>query len=124
MIEDNPKVIKKFSNFVSTLENPPKLTNWWSQNESVIGMKVSEADKIKFLKGFEFYRVWSDLYGYKVEGKRMILPMERISIYKQDNSFFVEIVEMPKYQRTTQEFDNLESVKDYLLSYEWYDLKN
>ena len=124
MMEDNPKVIKKFSNFVSTLENPPKLTNWWSQNESVIGMKVSEADKIKFLKGFEFYRVWSDLYGYKVEGKRMILPMERISIYKQDNSFFVEIVEMPKYQRTTQEFDNLESVKDYLLSYEWYDLKN
>lgn len=124
MIEDNPKVIKKFSNFVSTLENPPKLTNWWSQNESVIGFKPSEADKIKFLKGFEFYRVWSDLYGYKVEGKRMILPMERISIYKQDNSFFVEIVEMPKYQRTTQEFDNLESVKDYLLSYEWYDLKN
>ena len=124
MIEDNPKVIKKFSNFVSTLENPPKLTNWWSQNESIIGFKPSEADKIKFLKGFEFYRVWSDLYGYKVEGKRMILPMERISIYKQDNSFFVEIVEMPKYQRTTQEFDNLESVKDYLLSYEWYDLKN
>ena len=124
MMEDNPKVIKKFSNFVSTLENPPKLTNWWSQNESVIGFKPSEADKIKFLKGFEFYRVWSDLYGYKVEGKRMILPMERISIYKQDNSFFVEIVEMPKYQRTTQEFDNLESVKDYLLSYEWYDLKN
>lgn len=124
MIEDNPKVIKKFSNFVSTLENPPKLTNWWSQNESVIGFKPSEADKIKFLKGFEFYRVWSDLYGYKVEGKRMILPMERISIYKQDNSFFVEVVEMPKYQRTTQEFDNLESVKDYLLSYEWYDLKN
>ena len=95
-----------------------------SFNESVIGMKVSEADKIKFLKGFEVYRVWSDLYGYKVEGKRMILPMERISIYKQDNSFFVEVVEMPKYQRTTQEFDNLESVKDYLLSYEWYDLKN
>ena len=124
MMEDNPKVIKKFSNFVSTLENPPKLTNWWSQNESIIGFKPSEADKIKFLKGFEFYRVWSDLYGYKVEGKRMILPMERISIYKQDNSFFVEIVEMPKYQRTTQEFDNLESVKDYLLSYEWYDLKN
>ncbi len=33
MIEDNPKIVKKFNNFVSTLENPPKLDNWWSYSE-------------------------------------------------------------------------------------------
>ncbi len=29
MIEDNPNLVTKFNNFVSVLENPPKLKKWW-----------------------------------------------------------------------------------------------
>ena len=94
-----------------------------SFNESVIGFKPSEADKIKFLPGFEFYRIWSDLYGYTVSGKRMNLPMERITVYKRDDKFFVEIITMPKYSVDTQEFNDIESVKNYLINYQWYDTK-
>jgi hypothetical protein len=117
-----------------------------SFNESVIGFKPSEANKIKFLTGFEFYRVWSDIYGYTVDGKRTVLPLERISIYKEDDKYVVEITRKPGYFKdlisagltgweeswygggrvwsTKEEFTDIESVKDYLLSYEWYDLKN
>jgi len=95
-----------------------------SFNESMIGFKPSEADKIKFLPGFEFYRIWSDLYGYTVSGKRMILPMERIIIYKRDDKFFVEITStITKYSIDTQEFNDIESVKNYLINYQWYDTK-
>jgi hypothetical protein len=95
-----------------------------SFNESVIGFKPSEADKIKFLPGFEFYRMWSDLYGYTVSGKRMNLPMEKISIYKKDDKFFVEITTTTtKYSIDTQEFNDIESVNNYLINYPWYDTK-
>lgn len=117
-----------------------------SFNESFVSMKPSEANKIKFLTGFEFYRVWSDIYGYTVDGKRTVLPLERISIYKEDDKYVVEITRKPGYFKdlisagltgweeswygggrvwsTKEEFTDIESVKDYLLSYEWYDLKN
>lgn len=110
-----------------------------------IDIKVSEADKIKSLPGFDFTRSRSDLVGYHLHGRRIEFGMEDIRIYKKQEKdkikFELHIRRFPGYfhdHRTSFwseenvksleweqrfSFDNIEELSKFLLNYKWYDIE-
>jgi hypothetical protein len=107
-------------------------------------IKVSEANKIKSLPGFNFTRTES-FFGYNLIGKRIELPMERIEISKDGDNFILDIRRSPGYFRDmipagdtgweedwSKErdwefkftFDDIESLMKFLVDYKWYDKLN
>ena len=106
-------------------------------------IKVSEANKIKSLPGFDFIRTYSDIYGYFLYGKRTELPMESISIRKEGEVFKLHIRRSPGYFKNLvsagspnweedwskdkewnlyEELDDLESLIKFLSEFRWYDM--
>ena len=106
-------------------------------------IKVSEANKIKSLPGFTFFRVYSGISGYHLSGKRNTLPMESINISKDNiGNFILNIRRSPGYFKdliaagqdgweedwnsrefnSNYKFEDIESLKEFLLNYKWYDL--
>ena len=70
----------------------------FSKSNSNVDIKVSEADKIKSLPGFNLFRTYSSVYGYSVTGRRSELPMESITISKkEDGEFNLHIRRSPGY---------------------------
>jgi hypothetical protein len=115
------------------------------KSNSHVDIKVSEADKIKSLPGFNLFRTYSSVYGYCIIGRRSELPKEDIIISKTiDDEFELKIRRSPGYfkdmipagikgweedwnreDRTWEfnyKFDNIEELKNFLLKYKWYDL--
>lgn len=103
-------------------------------------IKVSEANKLKSLPMFDFLRRFSEIFGYYIEGKRTILPLEYINIYKKVNykgnkKFFLNIRRSPGYFTSLDlpncekecefkyTFDDVKSLIEFLKDYEWYDKK-
>ena len=121
------KYVKLFENFFKLKE--------------AVDIKVSEADKIKSLPGFQFIRTYSSVYGYYLAGKRTELNMESISIYKTTDGFTLDIRRAPGYFRDIRSsfwsddniqslewdhkfnFDNISDLKEFLLNYKWYDIE-
>ena len=56
----------------------------FSKSNSNVDIKVSEADKIKSLPGFNLFRTYSSVHGYSVTGRRSELPMESLTISKNN----------------------------------------
>jgi hypothetical protein len=117
----------------------------FSKSNSNVDIKVSEADKIRSLPGFNLFRTYSSVYGYSVTGRRSELPMESITISKkEDGEFNLHIRRSPGYFKDmiaagmkgweedwsrkdriwdfNYKFDDIESLKEFLLNYKWYDL--
>jgi hypothetical protein len=110
-----------------------------------IDIKVSEADKIKSLPGFDFMRRRSDIIGYHLQGNRTEFGMEYIIINKTQKKdkvvFELLIRRFPGWFRDIKKsfwseenvksleweqrfnFDNIEELIKFLLSYEWYDIE-
>ena len=106
-----------------------------------IDIKVSEADKIKALPGFDFIRMNSSVYGYHLAGNRTSMNMESITIYKTTDGFTLNIRRAPGYFKDirssfwtddniqslewehTFNFEDIPSLKEFLLNYKWYDIE-
>jgi hypothetical protein len=117
----------------------------FSKSNSYVDIKVSEADKIKYLPGFNLFRTYSGVYGYCITGRRSELPMEDITITKKENGEFkLHIRRSPGYFKGmiaagmkgweedwsredriwefNYKFDNILELKEFLINYKWYDL--
>ena len=94
------------------------------------------------LPGFNFFRNHSEVYGDCLIGRRDIIPTEDITIYQKNGKFQISIRRSPGYFKdlvtagTTgweeswgkerqwnirEEFEDIESVVDFLTNFEWYD---
>lgn len=113
--------------------------------ENFSEIKVSEADKIKSIPGFDFSRT-KTILGYQISGRRSYFPMEYITISKDGDLFHLHIRRAPGFFKdlTTagqegweedwnredrvwtfdEKFEDIESLRNYLLNFEWYDSMN
>ena len=103
----------------------------------------SQFNPIMKLPGFNFFRRRSEVYGDCLVGRRDILPTEDITIYQKGNTFHLSIRRSPGYFKDlisagmpgweedwfkterewniNKEFEDIESIVDFLTSFEWYD---
>lgn len=96
-------------------------------NHSNIDISRTEINKLRELNDFDFFRTES-LGVYIIIGKRKSLPMEFITITKDDSdNFNLEIRKSSGYEgggNSKFRFETIDEIKKFLLEYEWYDLKH